>query len=324
MCLVDDAQWLDGATGQVLGFVARRLLAESVGDRLRGARTERRTRAGRPARVAASPGSTRTTPAPCWRPSSRADSMSCVRDRIIGETRGNPLALLELSRGMPAAQLAGGFAASEGDGRASSDRGPLSGSRPRSAPTTQQLMLLAAADPVGDAALLWRAAQTLGIERRAAEPAEADQLLEIGARGAVSSPAGEVSGLPRRVERRSPSGSRRPGGRHRPRGRSRSAGLAPGARRQRSGRGGGRRVAPSGEWGRAPRRYRCGRRVPGAGGDAHARTPAAGVTSAGRGRGEVRGWRLPGGRVAAGDRGRRPARRARSSPGGAHARPDRL
>ena len=103
-----------------------------------------------------------------------------VRDRIIGETRGNPLALLELSRAITAAQLAGGFALpTEADLPAQIEDHYLGRARALPEPT-QHLMLLAAADPVGDAALLWRAAQSLGIEPWAAEPAEADQLLEIG------------------------------------------------------------------------------------------------------------------------------------------------
>ena len=104
-----------------------------------------------------------------------------VRDRIIGETRGNPLALLELSRGITAAQLAGGFGLPKTADLPAQIEDHYLG-RVRALPeSTQHLMLLAAADPVGDAALLWRAAQCLGIERWAAEPAEADQLLEIGA-----------------------------------------------------------------------------------------------------------------------------------------------
>ncbi len=179
VCFVDDAQWLDGATRQALGFVARRLEAESVGIvfgvrepaderelvrlpelRLRGLNED-----DAEALLAA------TIPGRLDQP---------VRDRIIGETRGNPLALLELSRGITAAQLAGGFALpTEADLPAQIEDHYLGRVRALPEPT-QHLMLLAAADPVGDAALLWRAAQSLGIEPRAAEPAEADQLLEIG------------------------------------------------------------------------------------------------------------------------------------------------
>ena len=104
-----------------------------------------------------------------------------VRDRVVAETRGNPLALLELPRGMTAAELAGGFAV------------PRSGDLPsqleehflrrfESLPeATQRLMLLAAAEPTGDVVLLWRAAQALGIRGEAAEPPGAEQLVEFGA-----------------------------------------------------------------------------------------------------------------------------------------------
>jgi hypothetical protein len=165
----------------VLGFVARRLLAESVGI-VFGVRepggqrelvglpdlllTELKEDDARSLLAVIIPG--------------RLDQL--VRDRIIGETRGNPLALLELSKGITTAQLAGGFGLPEAPDLPAQIENHYLG-RIRALPDpTQHLMLVAAADPVGDAALLWRAAQALGIERRAAEPAEADQLLEIGAK----------------------------------------------------------------------------------------------------------------------------------------------
>ncbi len=179
LCFVDDAQWLDASTRQVLGFVARRLLAESVGI-IFGVRepTDERELVHLPELLLTGlskedAGALLASTIP-----GRLDQP--VRDRIIGETRGNPLALLELSMGITAAQLAGGFALpTEADLPAQIEDHYLA--RARALPeATQHLMLLAAADPVGDAALLWRAAQYLGIEPSAAEPAEADQLLEIG------------------------------------------------------------------------------------------------------------------------------------------------
>ena len=180
VCLVDDAQWLDGATSQVLGFVARRLLAESVGIAF-GVRepSSQRDLAGLPelrltglneddARALLAV----IVPGPL-------DQL--VGDRIIGETRGNPLALLELSRGITAELLAGGFGLPKAVDLPAQIEDHYLG-RVRALPeSTQNLMLLAAADPVGDATLLWRAAQSLGIERWAAQPAEEDELLEIGA-----------------------------------------------------------------------------------------------------------------------------------------------
>jgi DNA-binding CsgD family transcriptional regulator len=181
LCVVDDAQWLDGASGQVLGFVARRLLAESVailfavrepGDKpeleglpelpLRGLEHE----AAHALLARAVPG--------------RLDDR--VRDRIVAETRGNPLALLELPQSMSAAELAGGFELpSAGDlrGRIEGHYLRRVGALPE---PTRRLMLLAAADPVGDATLLWRAAHTLGIGTSALAPAEDGELLAVGAR----------------------------------------------------------------------------------------------------------------------------------------------
>jgi DNA-binding CsgD family transcriptional regulator len=102
-----------------------------------------------------------------------------VRERIVAETRGNPLALVELTRGLGPAQLAGGFAL------------PHTGDLPRHIEhhyvgrlralpdATQRLMLLAAADPVGNATRLWEAARTLGIDPDDAEPALREELLEV-------------------------------------------------------------------------------------------------------------------------------------------------
>jgi len=181
LCLVDDAQWLDTASRQVLGFVARRLLAEPVAVVLAVREpTDERELVGLPEMTltgladddarglleAVVPG--------------RLDER--VRDRIVGETRGNPLALLELSRSVGPAQLAGGFALPDA-GNVVARIDEQYRRRIAALPdATRRLMLLAAADPVGDATLVWRAAQTLGLEREALEPASAEQLLEIGAR----------------------------------------------------------------------------------------------------------------------------------------------
>ena len=182
LCLVDDAQWLDQASAQVLAFVARRLDAESVavlfGTRDRAGEGGL---AGLPGLVVAglSVADARALLASVI--PGRLDER--VRDRIIAESGGNPLALLELPRGMTVADLAGGFRAA----------GPLpvAGRIEQSfvrriAPLpemTRLLLLLAAAEPTGDPALLWRAAGNLGISAEdAAAPAEADGLLTVGAR----------------------------------------------------------------------------------------------------------------------------------------------
>jgi len=179
VCLVDDAQWLDEASSQVLGFVGRRLLVESVLFLFAV-----REAAGEPI----FPDLPTLTVEGLTEEDARALLTAAVpghldervRERIVAETRGNPLGLLELATGMSEAELAGGFA------------GPPKASLPsrlqdhylqrvRALPgPTQRLMLLAAADPTGDATLLWRAAPTLDLGRDAAVAADADQLLQIG------------------------------------------------------------------------------------------------------------------------------------------------
>ncbi|WP_433194636.1 AAA family ATPase [Nocardia sp. CA-107356] len=185
VCLVDDAQWLDDASAQVLGFVGRRLLAESVlllcairepaDDRLLAdipAMTlEGLSDADARALLAA------TIPG-------RLDEQ--VRDRLIGETRGNPLALLELPREMSRAELAGGFAAQTSGPRSDPLDRQLEDHyvrRIQALPEqTRRLMVLAAADPTGDAARLWRAAETLDVHPDAIAAADLEQLLDVGSR----------------------------------------------------------------------------------------------------------------------------------------------
>ena len=180
LCLVDDAQWLDQASAQVLAFVARRLDAESVA-MLFGTRDPagQGDLAGLPAlAVGGLPDADARALLASVIPG-RLDER--VRDRIIAESGGNPLALLELPRGVTAAELAGGFGVA--------GPAPLAGRieqsflrRITSLPeATRRLLLLAAAEPVGDPALLWRAAGHLGISAAAAA-AEADGLLAVAAR----------------------------------------------------------------------------------------------------------------------------------------------
>ena len=181
LCLVEDAQWLDAASGQVLGFVARRLLAESVAI-VFAVRDpdDRRDFDGLPelalgglddedARTLLE----RAIPG-------RLDDR--VRDRIVAETRGNPLALLEQPQTTGPADLAGYFELP----RAADVPGHIEDlwrARVAALPeATRRLVLLAAADPVGDATLLWRAADTLGIGTNALAPAQNAELLEIGDR----------------------------------------------------------------------------------------------------------------------------------------------
>src|SRR5262249_43376562 len=105
-----------------------------------------------------------------------------VRDRIIAETRGNPLALLDLPRNMSAAELGGGFALlAATDLRQHLEEHYLERARGLPEPT-QQLLLLAAAEPIGDATLVWRAAHGLGLEESSLGPAEDAELVQVGTR----------------------------------------------------------------------------------------------------------------------------------------------
>jgi DNA-binding CsgD family transcriptional regulator len=179
ICVVDDEQWLDRASTQILAFVARRLQAESVGV-VFAVRRPSDELAGMPELVVdgLAEGDARAL----------LDSVLTgpldvqVRDRIVAETRGNPLALLELPRGLTPAELAGGFGLPSA--------APLSGRieesfrrRLQALPAeTRRLVLVAAAEPVGDPLLVWRAAERLGIGAAAATPAAQAGLLEFGTR----------------------------------------------------------------------------------------------------------------------------------------------
>ena len=180
VCIVDDAQWLDAASAQALAFVARRLGAESVGlvFAVREPGGERHFErlpelavGGLDDRDAHELLATVLT----------GPLDERVRDRLVAETRGNPLALLELPHGWTPAELAGGFWLS--DAPALSERIEQS-FRERLAPlppSTRLLLLVAAAEPLGDPVLVWRAAAELGIGPDAAAPAAAAGLVDLGA-----------------------------------------------------------------------------------------------------------------------------------------------
>jgi DNA-binding CsgD family transcriptional regulator len=178
LCVVDDAQWLDRASAQAVAFVARRLETEAVAF-LFGARELPDEFRGLPEMVSESlgDGDARTLFGSVF--PYRLDEP--VLDRIVAETHGNPLALLELPRGLSPAQLAGGFGLPVSvplAGRIEeSFRRRLAGLPSPS----RRLLLVAAADPTGDAALVWRAAGLLGIADSAAEAAEAEGLADFTA-----------------------------------------------------------------------------------------------------------------------------------------------
>ena len=179
ICLVDDVQWLDRASAQALGFTARRLAADPVG-LVFAAREPGEELAGL---AELEVGGLRDDDARTLLESALAGPLDArVRDLIIAETRGNPLALLELPRGLTPAELAGGF----GLPGAAPLTGRIEDSFARQLEAlpaeTRRLVLLAAADPSGDRALVWRAAGRLGIPIQAAVPAAEAGLVEFGAR----------------------------------------------------------------------------------------------------------------------------------------------
>ncbi len=179
VCLVDDAQWLDRVSAQTLAFVARRLVAESVA-MIFAVRDENGhdELEGLPSLVVRG--------LPDHDARALLDSQlhgpldDGVRDRVVAEARGNPLALLELPRGMSVEELAGGY---------TMPAEPLTGRIEESfvrrldalPEQTRRLVLIAAAEPVGDPALVMRAAEHLDLDRGAVEPADAAGLLSFGA-----------------------------------------------------------------------------------------------------------------------------------------------
>ncbi|HET7667071.1 MAG TPA: AAA family ATPase [Mycobacterium sp.] len=179
VCLVDDLQWLDQASAQILAFVARRLGAESVGLVVA-------TRVPNPDMRALSTleisGLNEADARALLDTVLTAPLDERVRDQVVAESRGNPLALLELPRGLTVQELAGGFglpgatqlsAAMEESFRREVEAFP---------DETRLLLLLAAAEPAGDPALLWRAAARLGIGAEASTPAIEAGLAEFGMR----------------------------------------------------------------------------------------------------------------------------------------------
>jgi DNA-binding CsgD family transcriptional regulator len=185
LCVIDDAQWLDRASARALAFVARRLLAEKIafvfatralGDALAG------------------------LPELRVEPLGRRDSQTLlesvlpaplderVLDRIVVETRGNPLALLELPRGLTPTQLAGGFGLPVAVPLSASIEESFTRRLAGLPGDARRFLLVAAADPVGDTALVWRAARQLGIPESVVEAVESEGLLELGARVVLRHP----------------------------------------------------------------------------------------------------------------------------------------
>jgi len=177
VCVVDDEQWLDRASVQALGFAARRLAADPVG-LVFAARVPGQELAALPELVVE--GLPEEDARALLDSALTGPVDERVRDLIVAETRGNPLALLELPRGLTPAELAGGF----GLPGAVSLPGRIEESFRRQLDVlpeeARRLLQVAAADPSGDPLLVWRAAGRLGISVQASVAGAA--LAEFGAR----------------------------------------------------------------------------------------------------------------------------------------------
>jgi hypothetical protein len=178
VCLVDDYQWLDRPSAQVVAFVARRLGAESVCI-VFAARTAGDELAGVAELVV--DGLSEADARELLESALTGPLDDAVRNRIVKETRGNPLALLELSRGLTPAELAGGFGLALAPTLSSDTEDSFRRQLDALPPDSQGLLRLAAADPVGDAVLLKRAARQLAIPAEATAPAITAGLIEVGA-----------------------------------------------------------------------------------------------------------------------------------------------
>jgi DNA-binding CsgD family transcriptional regulator len=181
VCIVDDAQWLDRASAQILGFVARRLLAERIA-LVCATRSDLgdKALAGLPELSVDGLGDSDARALLLENVYGPLDAAVC--EQIVTESHGNPLALLELPRSWRAADLAGGFGLPDSQPVVSKIEQSYV-RRLRVLPSETQLLLLAAAaEPLGDPLLLHRAAETLGVDMGAADPAVDAGLLRIGGR----------------------------------------------------------------------------------------------------------------------------------------------
>ena len=184
-CVIDDAHWLDRASARALGFAARRLAVERIAIVFAARETGEALR-GLP-EVHVEPLGHRDARALLESVLS-APLDDQVLERLVVETRGNPLALVELPRGLTSSQLAGGF----GVPAAAPMHAGIEESFLRRIAVlprdSRLLVLIAASDPTGDAPLVWRAAERLGIPESAAFAAESNGLITFRPRVAFRHP----------------------------------------------------------------------------------------------------------------------------------------
>jgi DNA-binding CsgD family transcriptional regulator len=181
LCVIEDAHWLDHASAQVLGFIGRRLRGEPVGlvFAARAPVTEPNHLMGLPElRIE---GVDERTARALLRSLGGMRIDETIRARILDETRGNPLALLELGARMMTAGFAGGFATSDGPTLSRRIEDEYRARLSDLPYDTQQLVLLAAADPVCDLRLIQRAAGRRGLGTTAVDAAVEADMLSVGA-----------------------------------------------------------------------------------------------------------------------------------------------
>jgi DNA-binding CsgD family transcriptional regulator len=178
LCIIDDAQWLDSASAKSLTFAARRALAEKIAFLIAARKLE---------------GGLAALPAVQLGPLAHSDARELMRsvipgpldervlERLVVETHGNPLAVIEFPRGLTQSQLAGGFGLPTALPLTEQIEQTFTQRLADLPPDAKQLLLLASSDPSGDPVLLWRAAQMMRVPQTAGDLLETEGLLEIGA-----------------------------------------------------------------------------------------------------------------------------------------------
>jgi DNA-binding CsgD family transcriptional regulator len=178
ICVVDDAQWVDSASVQVLSFVARRLVAESVAIVFAVREPVDEAFAG-----------IDDLPVPGLEPHDARLLLESVapgpmdkdiRERFVSEARGNPLALIALSRGLTSLEFAGGFGMPPHSSLTKRIEDSFVRRIERLPRPAKLSLLVAALEPVGDRRLHQQAIETMGIDIEAIAPAIEDGLIKLG------------------------------------------------------------------------------------------------------------------------------------------------
>ncbi|CAN5778892.1 LuxR family transcriptional regulator [soil metagenome] len=181
VCLIDDAQWIDRASRQALVFAARRLAADPVVMvfAARGTQADPELAALPDLHLGGLADTEARALLSAMMPT-RLDEI--VRENILAEAGGNPLALLELNRALPPARLAGGYGLAAAKPLATRIEQTYGRRLRELPPQTRMLLLLAAAEPTGEPGWLWAAASRLGIGADAAGPAELSGMVTVNTR----------------------------------------------------------------------------------------------------------------------------------------------